>query len=273
MGNLHRRKRTTMPQIWIPGLNGHVIVSVSAVFDPDSERIGTNFPPSGADPEGRHAELKLTGRNRKTKLLITVWMQFPNYYDKENDYWVQAYSQEVTGNFDITQEDGFLTFSDRQIDLQGEPSQSWPFGFRENKFRFIDGTAWLASPELKTRTPVIKIKLTIGSQDVIVVYKGRTDTDSVKKSGTDISSKRGGKVLDGLINLEVTVTTKFETTDPVTSRTSAQTRTVGQVWQQRSWTLLLQVPQPKPKPEPPLRLTGHKVYFLTGKKDLGAARK
>jgi outer membrane protein OmpA-like peptidoglycan-associated protein len=190
----------------------------------------------------------LLDQKRTTKLTVTVTLFFPPYWDSEEGIGIAAYTQIVRGTFNnIVQANGALTFPNDQIDLQGEPN-----GGDDNKLRFIDGTAWVATKDPKSLSQVIKIKLTVGSQDVVVVSKSRSDTDKTTGSETEINVGVGSH--------------KETTSQPVHSRENGQSRTAGQIWQQRTWTLTLQLPEPKAPPPPaaPTPLT-YKVYFDTGR--------
>jgi outer membrane protein OmpA-like peptidoglycan-associated protein len=197
---------------------------------------------------------------------------FPNYYDKEEDATKLTYNQFVTGTFNnIVQADGQLAFSDTQVSLQGEPVFIGP-NSQLNKLRYIDGTAWVSASN-NPRIPEIKIKLSVGSQDVEVVSQTKTVTDPSWKESFEGGGgiKPGGVVgwvVSKFVNIDVKLGVKFERSGEVKSGARTRTMTAGQLSQQRVWTLSLLLPEPKAPPPPPGPFglpEPYKVYFETGK--------
>src|SRR5262249_12697981 len=154
--------------------------------------------------------------------------------------------QWATGTFNnIVLADGALTFSDTQIALQGEPVIGHPSSAL-NRFRYIDGTAWVSASN-NPRIPVIKIKVTVGSQDVDVIAKAATTTDPSWKEAFEVGggAKPGGLVgwvPFKLVDVDVKLGVKIERSGEVTARGTTRTTTVGQLAQQKVWTLSLLVP-------------------------------
>jgi outer membrane protein OmpA-like peptidoglycan-associated protein len=245
--------------IHIPGLKGQVQASVLAVLGD----LKTEFP------DGYDATFKLPNRKLTTKLFIGAGLVFPSDYDPEEEEWHISYSQWVSGTFNnIVLADGVLTFSDTQITLQGEPAFGHPSS-TSNRFRYIDGTAWVSASN-NPRIPVIKIKLTVGSQDVDVIAKAVTTTDPSWKESFELGGgvKPGGLVgwvVSKFVDIDVKVGVKFERSGEVKTHGTTRTTTVGQLFQQRVWTLSLQMPD-LPAPPGPFGLPEpYKVYFDTGK--------
>jgi outer membrane protein OmpA-like peptidoglycan-associated protein len=253
--------------IFIPGLRDSVKVKVEAIFGAGPDVMKTSFD------NGLNETFKLAEKKRQSRLVIVAQMMFPHCRDDQGGGWFAGYPQVVTGVFDnIIESDGNLQFSDTQISLQGEPIYVPPNSL-SNPFRYIDGTAWV-SGSANPRIPVIKIKLTIGSQDVIVTSRTVSTTDATSKT------TKGGKTsfdpkdilpkdIQEWIPLKVVdIDVKVERADPINARSSTSTRTLGQLWQQRVWTLSLQLPEIKP-PAPPPGPFGlpepFTFYFETGK--------
>jgi outer membrane protein OmpA-like peptidoglycan-associated protein len=246
-------------EIVIPALKNSISVTVGGAFDPDGEHVALEFKGGGMD-----SKVRVSDRKRRTKLWIKAVLSFPPQYDKATDQTSKHYWQIVEGVFDdIDQVNGQLLFSNTEVKLQGDPLP--PEAASESQFRFIDGVAWLSQGN-NPRVMVVKIKLTLGSPDVVVVSTTSNTTDPVWKEGGE--GGPSGKIEWGPIDVDVKLGLKWERTGQTDSNGKGRTTTVGQLSAQPVWTIYLELPEQKPTPPPPGPFglpEPYKVYFETGK--------
>jgi outer membrane protein OmpA-like peptidoglycan-associated protein len=277
--------------VYIPGLNGTIQVVVRAWFDPNiAKESGAD---AWADPDEYFATYNLVDRNTTTDLKIHAWIYFPNHTwqprgsrPKEDKIESTSYFEVVRGKFtNVKMEDGNLLSDEGPISLQGRP-QNWgdysTGGPEASIFRYIDGKAVLSADAKNPRIKVIKIKLVLGSQDVVVTSWGVNEQDAQWKFGGE--GGKGGSGADGAgaqdylkkvidIVKQVNFKVDFERAGAVTTNTRGMQYTPGQLSAQPEWTLSLVLPERKPRPQPitvpaTLGAAYTKIYFVTGKSDL-----
>lgn len=285
-----------MPQnIYVMGANIHVLVIPK--FNPDIAPWTAREFPFDTD---YYSTLELGNKPWKTNLKIEVIIMFPPMVLTIDGQKIASipYQETWSCSFtNITHNDGKLDFSDigpLKFNLMSRINALPDNSPEKYLYRLLDGSA-VVSASNNPKIPVIKIKLVLGSSDVFVTDMRVESKNAEWKTSTEFGkgggkSDNGGnepnregildyiwdfvtwgpkKVLDVVRDVEFKVS--YETSGGGGSRQTGLSRTYGKLSEQPEWTLSLELPEPKPNPQPiqPIPAsTAHKVYFLTGKKDL-----
>jgi len=256
----------------IPGLNAPINVGIYATYDENAKSRATASFLDDSDPYD--AVLKLPPGDLTTSLTVTALLSFPPSDGDGGFVAANIYSQAVSAVFaKIVQTDGVPVFSVTEKMMQGEPNS--PRAQARSPFRFIDGKAWLTATQ-NPKFPAIKISLVLGSSDVVVDTweSSKTDVDPTWKfelGAGDGKKASAAGVIDKIIEWLPKPSVSYERGGSSSTKTQGGTRTRGQLYQTKEWTLLLELGERRKVRVPTVYKEGRIIfiYFDTNAKEIG----
>jgi outer membrane protein OmpA-like peptidoglycan-associated protein len=254
----------------IPGLKAPIGVGIFATYGSSTKsRAAADFM-DDADPYD--ALLKLPPGDLIADLKVVAILGFPPSNGEGGFVPGNVYFQTVSAVFPkITQRDGVPTFSVTEKMLQGEPSNS--NAQARSPFRFIDGKAWLTATQ-NPMFPAIKISMVLGSADVVVDTweSSKTNVDPTWKFELGAGEKKAAAgVIDKIIDWIPKPSLGYERGGSTSTTTKGGSRTRGQLYQTKEWTLLLELGERRKVRTPTVYKEGRIlfIYFDTNAKEIG----